>query len=404
MKESKTLAIGTLGLMLVAGCHSDGSQSEKTSQPSQASKAAPQVSIGGEPVVTLTRPRPADQSKPHFLEATLIPGKAMNLLQVKAYLPGKGDVELLASPSMEEAKKLLDSDDEFGNKSFYIGGAVLLPYANRIRGKLAADKKSIETTIAGKKVSLPANWIGKKEGAERNSMHGLILSSAFHDVQHQDGAGESSMSATLHAGNFGGHWLSQTDVTGETVLKDNALDMTITAKNVGQEPLPMGIGFHPYFVFPSGNREQARLSLPSNRRALVDNYDNVFPTGKIEKTTGTPYDFSAPDGAALGKIYLDDCFLELKRDGPGNAVMEIIDPAAKYGLRVTALSPEIKAIQVYAPPDRNIVAMEPQFNLADPYSKVWGKIDTGMVILQPGAAVSWHIRMELFVPSAESAH
>jgi aldose 1-epimerase len=94
----------------------------------------------------------------------------------------------------------------------------------------------------------------------------------------------------------------------------------------------------------------------------------------------------------------------LKRADSGNAVMEIIDPAAKYGLRLTALSPEIKAIQVYAPPDRNIVAMEPQFNLADPYSKVWGKTDAGMVLLQPGASVSWHIRMELFVPSVEGAH
>ncbi|HXM98160.1 MAG TPA: aldose 1-epimerase [Candidatus Dormibacteraeota bacterium] len=404
MQRLKTLAIGIIGLALVSGCHSGGSQNEATPQQSQEGKSAPQVSIGGEPVVTLKRPRPTDQSKPYFLEATLIPGKAMNLLQIKAYLPGKGDVELLASPSVEEAKKLLDSDEEFGNKSFYIGGAVLLPYANRIRGKLSADKKSIETTIAGKNVLLPANWIGKKEGAERNSMHGLILSSAFHDVKHQDGAGESSMSATLHAGNFGGHWLSQTDVSAETVLKDDALDMNITATNVGQEPLPMGIGFHPYFVFPSGNREQARLSLPSNRRALVDNYDNVFPTGKIEKTTGTPHDFSGPGGAALGKIYLDDCFLDLKRDSSGHAVMEIIDPPARYGLRVTALSPEIKAIQVYAPPNRNIVAMEPQFNLADPYSKVWGKTDTGMVMLQPGASVSWHIRMELFVPSAEGAH
>jgi aldose 1-epimerase len=404
MNKPKALAIGILGFTLAAGCHSSGAQNETTSQQAQARKSAPQVSIGGEPVVTLTRPHPADQSKPKFLEATLIPGKAMNLLQIKAYLPGKGEVELLASPSVEEAKKLLDGDDEFGNKSFYIGGAVLLPYANRIRGKLSADKEWIETNIAGKKVSLPANWIGKKEGAERNSMHGLILSSTFHDVHHQDGAGESSMTATLHAGNFGGHWLSQTDVSAETVLKDDALDITITAKNVGQEPFPMGIGFHPYFVFPSGNREQARLSLPGNRRALVDNYDNVFPTGKIEKTTGTLYDFSGPQGAALGKLYLDDCFLDLKRDGSGNAVMEIIDPAAKYGLRITALSPEIKAIQVYAPPERDMVAMEPQFNLADPYSKVWGKTDTGMVMLQPGASVSWHIQMELFVPSAEGGH
>lgn len=405
MRKIKAFAMAALSFTFMAGCSSKdgGSATGDVANQTQANMAQA-ISIGGEPVVTLARPRGTDQSAPQFLEATLIPGKAMNLLQIKAYLPGKGDVNLLASPSVEEAKKTLEGQDEFGNKSFAIGGAMLIPYANRIRGKLSSDGKSIETNIAGRKVSLPANWIGKKEGAERHSMHGLILSSAFHDVKHEDGPSESRMSATLHAGDFGGHWLGQTDVSAETVLKNDALDITVTARNVGQEPLPMGIGFHPYFIIPSGDRTQARLRLPSSKRALIDNYDNVFPTGKVAPVRGTPFDFSAPGGAALGKTYVDDCFLDLTRDGSGNAVMEIIDAAAKYGLRFTALSREIKAIQVYAPPDRNVVAMEPQFNLGDPYSKVWGKTDTGMVTLKPGESVSWHVRLELFIPSSESAH
>jgi aldose 1-epimerase len=56
-------------------------------------------------------------------------------------------------------------------------------------------------------------------------------------------------------------------------------------------------------------------------------------------------------------------------------------------------------IQVYAPPQKNFFAIEPQFNLPDPYNKDWGSIDTGMVLLQPGQAVSWRVRLELFTPS-----
>ena len=351
-------------------------------------------------MVTLTRTRAADANTPQFLEATVIPGKGMNLLSVKAFVPGKGTIDVIASPSVQETKQLLDGDNPFGNKAFAIGGAILIPYANRIRGKLSSDGQSIETKIAGKTVQLPANFQGKNPGAEKHSMHGLILSSPFQDVQHQDGAQESTVSGMLHAGDFGGHWLSKTDLNVQITLKNEAVEMTVTATNAGDQDLPIGIGWHPYFAFPSGDRKQARLRLPGQSRALVDNYDNVFPSGKIVPTKGPPYDFYEANGQALGDLFLDDCFLNLKREASGDAVVEISDPAAKYGLRIRALSPEIKAIQVYAPVDKTFVAVEPQFNLADPYKKEWGKTDTGMVTLKPGQSVSWRVRMELFTPTA----
>jgi galactose mutarotase-like enzyme len=132
----------------------------------------------------------------------------------------------------------------------------------------------------------------------------------------------------------------------------------------------------------------------------MNNYDDSFTTGKRVPVTGTPYDFSAPGGRALGNQYLDDNFSNLQYDPSGQTVSEIIDPAAKYGLRLTTLSPRIKSIQVYAPPQKNFVAIEPQFNLPDPYNKNWGDTDTGMVLLQPGQSVTWHVRLELFTPKA----
>jgi len=104
----------------------------------------------------------------------------------------------------------------------------------------------------------------------------------------------------------------------------------------------------------------------------VNNYDDVFPTEKIVSVKATEYDFTAPAGKALGTQFMDDNFTNLKRDANGNAVVEVVDPAARYGLRITALSPEIKAVQVYAPVDRDFIAVEPQFNLNDPYNKAWG--------------------------------
>ncbi|HEY9125683.1 MAG TPA: aldose 1-epimerase, partial [Acidobacteriaceae bacterium] len=76
----------------------------------------------------------------------------------------------------------------------------------------------------------------------------------------------------------------------------------------------------------------------------------------------------------------------------------ITDPKAGYGLSIAGISPQIKTVQTFAPPAAHFVAIEHQFNFADPFGKEWGGRDTGMVTLQPGKGVEWHVRLFLFVP------
>jgi aldose 1-epimerase len=364
-------------------------------------KAAPAPArIGGEPVVILKRPEVTDRARPQFLSATLVPGRGMAVLQIKAFLPGKGEFDLLNSPPLPQAAQLLNSgDDQFGNGIFKIGGAILLPFANRIRGTLSPDGKTITAIVAGRNVTLPANWSGSKPGAEKHAIHGLLRQARFQNVITRDGRNDSAVDATFNAGNFDGHWLSDTAVEVQAAISHEAFEMTVTATNVGQGLLPMGIGWHPYFVLPSGDRKQVRLHIPSTTRAVVNNYDDTFPTGQRVPVKGTDYDFSLPGGRPLGDLYLDDNYSALDYNSQGQTVSEIVDPAAKYGLRLITLSPQITSIQVYAPATKNFVAIEPQFNLPDPYNKQWGNIDTGMVLLKPGQSVSWRVRLELFTPS-----
>jgi len=344
--------------------------------------------------IQLTRSLTPDRTQPQFLSATVLPHKGMHLLQISAYLPATGVIELLASPDIEKAENLLnDPHNTSGDAAFSLGSAILLPYANRIRGTLQADGKMIETLIAGQKILLPANH----SGTEKHAIHGLMAALPFSNIICQNKPQRSTLSGLLQAGNFNSHWLSQTEVSVEISLTDSALKMTVTAKNVGNELLPMGIGAHPYFAIPSGDRTQVRLHLPAKKYALVNNYEDVFPTGKLAPVENTPYDFTGTGGAALGNLYLDDSFTELQRED-NMTTITIVDPIAHYGLKIQALSPEIKTIQVYAPPDKNFIAIEPQFNLSDPYNKIWEGVDTGMVMLKPGENISWCVRLELFVP------
>lgn len=361
------------------------------------------IEVGGMKAVTLTRPTPSGGNQPRFVGADILPGRGMNIYQIRAYIPGKGVIDLIESPPIEEGQKLLNggSGDEFGNQSFKIGGAILVPFANRIRGKLSPDGKTLATEINGKPIALPANWKGQKAGAEVHAIHGLILHRAM-DAVTTPTANEQVVTGTLNAGNFEGHWVSNTQLVIASTLQPESFGFTVTAKNIGNEDLPMGIGWHPYFRLPSGNREQARLFVPARQRVLVDNYDNVFPTGKVENVAGTPYDFSKPGGSALGKLFLDDCFIDVQRNGQPNLVAEILDPAANYGLRIISVSPEISAFQAYAPVDKAFIAFEPQFNLGDPFSRVWKGRKTGMAVVKPGESVTYSVRLELFQPSGGS--
>ncbi len=203
--------------------------------------------------------------------------------------------------------------------------------------------------------------------------------------------------ARLEAGDFGGYWLSETAVEVRAALRWDALELSVTVQNTGRDLLPVGIGWHPYFALPSGRRAEARLRLPASLRALVNNYDDVFPTGEIVPVAGTPYNFSGPEGAPLGSRYYDDCFLGLEKSADGHVEIEVVDAAARYGLRLSATSPHVQSVQVYSLPDKPFVVVEPQFNLADPFSAVWPKgFDTGMVLLRPGQSTAWSVSWSVF--------
>jgi len=356
--------------------------------------------VNGQQAITLTRKPTKGATKPEFTSVTLLPGRALLVQQITAFFPGKGEVNVLATPlgDLEEAaKKLNETDDENGDLSYRLGAAFLFPYPNRIRGKLSADGKTLTTEWKGHSITLPANNVGPKPENERHAMHGLILKSPVENLQVKQTPEGATATGIIHGGNFNGHWLSKTDLVISVSLTADNLDASVVAHNVGSEPEPVAIAWHPYFNLPSGDRKQVKLHIPGSNLAEIDGYDNVFPTGKIVPVAGTRFDFQAPGGKALGEDFLDDNFSHLESKA-GVVTVEIIDPAAKYGVKIEGLTPNIKTVQVYAPPTKSFIAVEHQFNFANPFGPEWGKMDTEMVTLAPGASTKWHVRLKVFVP------
>jgi galactose mutarotase-like enzyme len=379
------LAVSALGLGSCA----------QAPKPEEFSIVEAAEALGGQKAIVLKRAVAPSGDVPLLLEAEILPGRGFNTWQLRAYLPGKGVTDLITAPPLSGAVKLMTGgeNDFRGNESFKNGGALLVPYANRIRGKFDPKARTIETAIAGKTVKLPANWIGKLKGAEPHAMHGLLLDQPTTISRRVADANGATLEANWEKP-FGGEWPGTAKVQFSAALTAKAFVLKVTVVNTGKEPLPVGIGWHPYFNIASGDRKQAKLKIPAKTRALVDNYDNVFPTGVTEATEGSKFDFR--EARAMGDQFLDDCFMDLIRDGKGGVAAEIHDPAAHYALKISSASPAVQAYQCYAPPEKPFIVLEPQFNIGDPFNKgVWKDRDTGMVMLAPDHQVVYDATVEI---------
>ena len=263
--------------------------------PARAQSA---TQIGGEPIVTLHR-QAVSKTRPEFTSVTVMPGRGMELLYITANFPGKGEVQVLDSPDLAAAKNMLDhQDDANGDLGYRLGAAFLVPYPNRIRGKLSPDGKTLTTAWQGHTLILPANNIGKLPGAERHAMHGLILKAKTDDVRVTHIPGGEQVTGVIHAGDFGGHWLSKTDLVFTITLTADAVDATVAAHNVGSEAEPIAIGWHPYFNLPSGDRAQARVHIPASMCAAGRQLRQRLPHRQAAPRRGNQVDFLAPNGRA----------------------------------------------------------------------------------------------------------
>lgn len=352
---------------------------------------------GGQDVVVLQRSPLPGGSVPEFVSVTLLPGRGMNVLQITANLPDRGEVQLLASPPLAEAATRLNAPGAPA-AGLTMGGAIEAPWAGRLSGFGPADDDNITAIWRGHRLRLPNDWKQHSGGIGMMSIGGLLMPLASSEMKTNVMPDGGAAQAIFHAGSFDGRWISKTDVTATVQLSGRAIEVKLVALNTGNEAEPVGIGWHPRFAIVSGNRGAATLRLPNSLRAEIPDRRTGLPSGKLLPVQGTPYDFTGPEGSPLRTLDIDDCFVHLRPalldNGP---VAELRDPGSGYGLRVTAVSSSIKAIQVYAPANASFVSIDPMMNYDDPLGREWPRDeDTGMAILQPGQSVQWKIRLEIF--------
>jgi len=124
-------------------------------------------------------------------------------------------------------------------------------------------------------------------------------------------------------------------------LQEGALEVRTKITNMSSEPMPVAIGFHPYFQLTDSKRDDWTISVAARTHWLLA--QNKVPTGETEPIERL---FENPAAAALRDYNLDDDFSDLARDARGRATMSVIGKSQRLDVE---LGPKYRAVVIWAP-------------------------------------------------------
>ena len=141
-------------------------------------------------------------------------------------------------------------------------------------------------------------------------------------------------------------------------LERGVLEVGLRIENLGAEPLPVAVGFHPYFRLTDAVRDEWTISIGARTEWLLS--PEKLPTGETR-----PIERLLPDPRAtsLAGLDIDHVFGDLVRDADGRASMSVRGKSQRIDV---AFGPNYRAAVVYAPlpsaapsQDRQFICFEP---------------------------------------------
>jgi aldose 1-epimerase len=187
-------------------------------------------------------------------------------------------------------------------------------------------------------------------------IHGLLSDSPLWQVTElaadQDSAYVTSHLEFWKSPDLMAQWPFAHDYEMTYSLADGALEVKTTVTNLSTDPMPVAIGFHPYFQIPGIPRDEWVMQLAARTHVMAD--EHQIPTGEMR-----PLDI--PNPLLLRGQVLDDGFTDLKRDADGRARFSIESHGKTveilFGTKYT-----VATIYLPAPPHgetREFICIEP---------------------------------------------
>ncbi len=238
------------------------------------------------------------------------------------------------------------------------GSFPLVPYVNRIRGG--------RFEFRGREVTIAPNMAG-----DPSPLHGQGWLAPWR-VESQ-----SATEAVLSFEHGRGEWPWAYRAEQHFELDERGLSLRLTCRNLAREPMPCGLGQHPYFNCGPETRIETRVT----HAWTID--EHVLPVEKV-LASGR---FDLADRAVCGQD-LDHGF-----SGWGGSA-RMSDAGWPFTLELS--SPDARFFQLYSPASGGIFVAEPvsHANAAlNAPEEQWAEL--GMRVLAPGEAMSLDMRLEV---------
>jgi aldose 1-epimerase len=244
--------------------------------------------------------------------------------------------------------------DPSNAQPFDLASNLLVPWSNRISGG--------GFHFAGRFHSLAPNIPG-----ERFPNHGNGFSSAWSTACVAHERIELSLTS-IGPGPF------RYEARATYALGDGALTMALWLRNLGPEPLPFGLGFHPSLI-----RTPRMLLQAKAKRVLLESPDHL-PTGEASVSSRPEWNFATP--RALPTAWINNAFLDW--DGCAS----VFWPERALALDIVA-GPPLTTYIVYSPAgDCGFFCFEPVSHPVDAHNLPGGPKANGLVILAPHETMS----------------
>jgi aldose 1-epimerase len=173
-------------------------------------------------------------------------------------------------------------------------------------------------------------------------------------------------------------------------LAGGILEVRLQLHNLSSEPMPVSIGFHPYFQLTDSPREQWTIAIGA-RKQWVLNADKI-PTGETVPIQQT---FPEPDRIPLKDYDLDHVFGDLVRDSQNRAAMKVKGKSQQLEI---LFGPKYNTAVVYSPKPRqsnaatparpaqnpNFICFEPMAGITDAMNLAHRGIYHDLQMLPPG--------------------
>ncbi len=264
----------------------------------------------------------------------------------------------------------------------FLGNPFLAPWANRIDGEIYHAN--------GKQYRLNPSLGNYRTDPFHQPIHGLLAYSPEWRVVGLSSSSDGA-SATSRL-EFWRHpdWMAQFpfahSISMTYRLENGTVEVQTVVENHSTEPIPLSLGYHPYFRVNDCPRDDWKLRIPATES--IELSPLLVPTGKC---LPMPYVNPQP----LHGTHLDDVFTGLVANEGGLPEFVLEGKSEKV---TVVYGPRYKVAVVYAPPGREFVCFEPMtaptnvFNLV--YHGLWPELQT----VAPGGSwsESFWIRPEGF--------